>query len=51
MAIKLSRVCCGAWLTALSVALAACGTPKPPPGWPAGEARPINGAPSSKAAR
>ncbi|MFM9428036.1 hypothetical protein RCH10_004498 [Variovorax sp. GrIS 2.14] len=37
------------------VFLAACAGPKPPPGWPTGEERPINGAaltsPASKAAK
>ncbi len=26
--------------------LAACAGPKPPPGWPTGEERPINGSPA-----
>jgi hypothetical protein len=29
----------------LLVLLAACSGPKPPPGWPTGEERPINGSP------
>jgi hypothetical protein len=49
MAINVSSVCGRVWITALSMALAACGVAKAPPGWPAGEARPINLAPASKA--
>lgn len=32
------------WWVVLAAALAGCAGPRPPPGWPAGEPRPINGA-------
>ena len=35
----------------LAVALAGCSGPKPPPGWPTGEERPINPSHVTKAAR
>jgi hypothetical protein len=38
------------FLLALIIALAACGSPKPP-GWPAGEERPINPSQSTKTTR
>jgi hypothetical protein len=37
-------------LFALAIGLAGCGSPKPP-GWPAGEERPINPSQSEKTAR
>lgn len=51
MAINVSRVCGAVWITALCVAMGACGVAKAPPGWPTGEARPINAAPPSKAVK
>ena len=35
----------------LAFALAGCSGPKPPPGWPTGEERPINPSRVTKAAR
>ena len=48
MAINVSSVSGRVWIAALSMALVACGAAKAPPGWPAGEARPINVAPAPK---
>lgn len=48
MAINVSSVCGKVRIAALCMALAACSVAKTPPGWPAGEARPINVAPASK---
>lgn len=49
MAINVSSVCGRVWIAALSITLVACSVAKAPPGWPAGEARPINVAPASRA--
>lgn len=38
-----------AWL--LVMALSGCSSPKPPPGWPTGEERPINPSHVTKAAK
>ena len=51
MAIIASSVCGVGCVAALCLVLGACGVAKAPPGWPSGEARPINTVPSQKAER
>lgn len=51
MTLTFGSACGRMWITALCLALAACSAVKAPPGWPGGEARPINATPPSKAQR